>query len=98
MNCYCGEPLDRHYSGIGCIEGRPGGRVIDTKPYAPTEADRRGHTGHKLAARPHITPDGWDARIMECEDCGDTWTEVRAMPAEGILIDPDPHLPAGHPA
>lgn len=35
---------------------------------------------------------GWDARYCECFTCGHRWTEVRGMPAEGSLIDPDPHL------
>jgi hypothetical protein len=41
--------------------------------------------------------DGWDARFVECMDHMDAYaTEVRGVPAEGNLIDPDPHLPRGH--
>ena len=50
------------------------------------------HYGHRVAARPTVV-DGWDARFVECDDHPLAYAlEMRAMPAEGILIDPDPHL------
>ena len=52
------------------------------------------HLGHRVAARPHVV-NGWDARIVECDDHMSAYAiEVRGMPPEGMLIDPDPHLPS----
>jgi len=54
------------------------------------------HYGHRVSAMP-TQVDGWDARFVECMDHMDAYaTEVRGVPAEGNLIDPDPHLPRGH--
>jgi hypothetical protein len=50
------------------------------------------HHGHQLSGMPYVTADGWDARILECDECHDHINQVRAIPAEGTLIDPDPHL------
>lgn len=47
---------------------------------------------HRVSYLPFIADGGWDARQGECRDCGVTWVETRAVPAEGVLIDPDPHL------
>jgi hypothetical protein len=48
------------------------------------------HHGHQLSGMPYVTADGWDARILECDKCHDHISQVRAIPAEGTLIDPDP--------
>lgn len=50
------------------------------------------HRGHRMSAMPYVAEGGWDARLVECLDCHDTNAEVRAIPAEGCLIDPDPHI------
>lgn len=94
----CEQPLSAHHGGIGCLPGRPGGRVVRKPSYEPTEADKRGHGDHlnRVAATPTVV-DGWDARHMECTVCRDTWTEVRGIPSEDTLIEPDPHLRASRP-
>jgi hypothetical protein len=57
-----------------------------------TTAFLERHRGHPLAGQPYVTAEGWDARILECDRCHDRISQVRAIPAEGYLIDPDPHL------
>lgn len=60
-----------------------------------TEEFLAKHKGHRMSGMPYIAPGGWDARILECEEpeCHhDYIAQVRAIPAEGCLIDPDPHL------
>ena len=50
------------------------------------------HHGHRMSGMPYVAEGGWDARILECVECHDSISQVRAVPAEGCLIDPDPHI------
>ncbi len=57
-----------------------------------TTPEYDAHKDHGVSYLPFIAEGGWDARQGECQTCGVTWVEQRAVPAEGTLIDPDPQI------
>jgi hypothetical protein len=72
--------------------------MLSSYEYADSEeflAEHGPGKGCRLVGTPYIAEGGWDARKLECDTHHVFVRQVRGIPAEGVLINPDPHLPPG---